>query len=93
MFIRLAYLKRDENGKILWDGVELDSELDVDMLPRIGEHVFLPPRLWGPIMPDSTLDVCRRYIVVRVEHKWDRLVAPIYDVHVADMVDFREEGR
>lgn len=92
MYIRLAYLKRSEDGEVLWEGVELVDKLDVDLLPRVGEHVFLADHLWKDALPHIKMHTgARRFVVVRVEHKWDRLMAPIYDVHVADLLTPAQE--
>lgn len=86
MIIRLAFLKRDENGKPAPDGFEVASEWPIDCLPRIGETVILPKKFLGIIsdmMPDLAL--MRRYEVVTIDHHWDKLMCPNISVYISVM--------
>lgn len=85
---RVCYIKRGTIG----DGCCVDECLDIDELPRLGDCVFLNERMSkiigdfdpeGMSIPGGIPD--RRYIVTRVEHKWDRLSAPIYNVTISTL--------
>lgn len=87
MRIRLSYIKRGTIG----DGCEVESMMDVDELPRVGDCVFLSERHAQRIAdfhPEGMSIASipnRRYIVTAVEHKWDRLEAPVFYVIISTL--------
>ena len=86
MLIRLAYLKRNADGTVQPDGIELDPAFDIDDLPRIGEGVWLPRHIAQKAHPDFKSPLLpRRFEVVQIDHFWDRLMAPTRCVYVADV--------
>jgi hypothetical protein len=71
MKIRLVYMRT------VADGFCIDEEYDIDVLPRVGDRVFLPAGHVAtvteqePALAVGVLGVPKRYDVIGVEHRWD----------------------
>jgi len=84
MLIRVAYIKR---GTIS-NGCQVAAKMDVDVLPRVGDTVLLSDhhaQLIRDFDPYCRPLAVRRFSVIGVEHKWDRLAAPLVDVIISTL--------
>jgi len=83
MQARIAFLRRDEMGDVMSDGVELDSCFDgLDRLPRIGDHVELLPSWQKQLQTDHPLPT-KWLVVVKVAHRWASVLAPLIYIYIA----------
>lgn len=83
--IRITFARNE----LMTDGFLVDEDFtNADHVPRIGEWVVLPPahceiihRNTSPRMAVPAI----RYKVVMVEHRWDKLGAPVVFVTIANL--------
>lgn len=81
MKVRVAFLHRDADGKVMFDGFEVCEELHIDALPRVGENVLLPSRLLAVVHRKSP-GIDRRFEVVGIDHHWESIASNI-SVYIA----------
>ena len=85
MNVRVAFLRRDENGEVLHDGIELaESFRNLDYVPRIGETVVVPKSFRDILQPHHPLPQ-KRFEIVAVEHRWETLLAPVLHIYLSTL--------
>ena len=88
MKARIAFLRRDDNGDVIPDGIELDPCFDgLDHLPRIGDSVTLLPSWQKQLQPEHPLPV-KRMVVMDVVHRWASVLSPLIDIYIAVTKEF-----
>lgn len=87
MRVKISFATND----LLTEGFAVDEDFqNLDYVPRIGEWVVLPQTLCELIHEKSRAKLplpAIRFRVVMVEHRWDKLVAPVLVVTLRHLND------
>jgi hypothetical protein len=74
MNMRIAFLLRGPDGSVEFNGCEVADRFEVDNLPRVGEHVILPPAMIARLEEKFPADFPippKRFVVTALDHHWD----------------------